>query len=155
MVPIKAYLTPNGLITAEGLKLPEHVGGDLDLDGLPRCSAEGVKLPESLGRHLYLDGLTTAEGLKLPEHVGGYLYLDYAADPFTEWLIKKVDLDIIDAALGKRSDEWMQLKEQVREGDEVWLFCSPSEYWDRLCGREGFALVRQGAIVGSILTSLN
>ena len=117
-----------------------------------------MKLPESLGRHLYLDGLTTAEGLKLPEHVGGYLYLDYAEDYSvypTEWLIKKVDLDIIDAALGYRSDDWMHLKEQVREGDEVWLFCSPSEYWDRLCGREGFALVRQGAIVGSILTSLN
>jgi hypothetical protein len=61
MVPIKAYLTPNGLITAEGLKLPEHVGGDLDLDGLPRCSAEGLKLPESVVGYLALSGLTTAE----------------------------------------------------------------------------------------------
>ena len=34
MVPIKAYLTLSGLTTAEGLKLPEHVGGDLYLSGL-------------------------------------------------------------------------------------------------------------------------
>ena len=47
--------------------------GNLDLRGL--TSAEGLKLPENIGGYLYLRGLTSAEGLKLPESIGGYLYL--------------------------------------------------------------------------------
>ncbi|KKS44550.1 MAG: hypothetical protein UV08_C0019G0001, partial [Parcubacteria group bacterium GW2011_GWA2_42_18] len=38
-------------------------------------SAEGLKLPEKIGGDLYLDSLTSAEGLKLPEKIGGGLYL--------------------------------------------------------------------------------
>jgi hypothetical protein len=60
-------------MTMEGLKLPAHVGGDLNLSGL--TTAEGVKLPESVAGDLNLSGLTTAEGLKLPEHVSGDLDL--------------------------------------------------------------------------------
>ena len=47
--------------------------GDLDLSHL--TSAEGLKLPEDVGGWLGLSGLTTAEGLKLPLHVGGDIYL--------------------------------------------------------------------------------
>ena len=47
--------------------------GDLDLSHL--TTAEGLKLPEHVGRNLYLRGLTTAEGLKLPLHVGGDIHL--------------------------------------------------------------------------------
>src|SRR3989344_2901539 len=47
--------------------------GTLDLSHL--TSAEGLKLPETIGGHLDLSGLTSAEGLKLPETVSGYLYL--------------------------------------------------------------------------------
>ena len=47
--------------------------GSLILDSL--TSAEGLKLPESIGGSLYLGGLTSAEGLKLPESIGGDLYL--------------------------------------------------------------------------------
>jgi len=57
------------LTSAEGLKLPEHVGGYLHLSGL--TTADGLKLPWYVNRNLDLSGLTTAEGLKLPEHVGG------------------------------------------------------------------------------------
>ena len=46
---------------------------DLDLSHM--TSAEGVKLPEHVGWSLDLSGLTTAEGLKLPLHVGGDIYL--------------------------------------------------------------------------------
>ena len=64
----------SSLTSAEGLKLPESVGGDLNLGNL--TSAEGLKLPESVGGGLYLTNLTSAEGLKLPESVGGYLNLN-------------------------------------------------------------------------------
>ncbi|OGF30993.1 hypothetical protein A2223_02755 [Candidatus Falkowbacteria bacterium RIFOXYA2_FULL_35_8] len=63
----------SGLTTAEGLKLPKIIGGNLDLSGL--TTAEGLNLPESIGGKLYLSGLETAEGLKLPESIGGNLYL--------------------------------------------------------------------------------
>lgn len=47
--------------------------GALDLSRL--TSAEGLALPESVGGALYLSSLTSAEGLTLPESVGGYLSL--------------------------------------------------------------------------------
>jgi len=62
-----------GLTSAEGLTLPQSVGGSLDLEGL--TSAEGLTLPQSVGGGLDLRGLTSAEGLTLPQSVGGYLYL--------------------------------------------------------------------------------
>jgi hypothetical protein len=67
-------LSLSNLTSAEGLKLPESIGGGLFLDSL--TSAEGLKLPESIGGVLYLNNLTSAEGLKLPESIGGSLYLD-------------------------------------------------------------------------------
>jgi len=63
----------SGLTSAEGLKLPEKIGGDLFLSGL--TSAEGLKLPEKIGGNLYLYSLTSAEGLKLPEKIGKSLDL--------------------------------------------------------------------------------
>ena len=49
-----------------------HYGG-LYLGSL--TSAEGLKLPEQIGGGLYLNSLTSAEGLKLPEQIGGDLRL--------------------------------------------------------------------------------
>ena len=60
--------------TAEGLKLPESIGGDLYLPSL--SSVEGLKLPESVGGDLALYALISAQGLKFPEFVGGGLYLN-------------------------------------------------------------------------------
>jgi len=63
-VESEAVNEPN-LTSAEGLTLPQPVGGDLDPRGL--TSAEGLTLPESVGGDLDLRGLTSAEGLTLPE----------------------------------------------------------------------------------------
>ena len=63
----------SGLKSAEGLKLPENIGGDIILNGLQ--SAEGLELPENIGGGLYLNGLRSAEGLKLPESINGDLDL--------------------------------------------------------------------------------
>ncbi|MBI1975542.1 MAG: hypothetical protein HYS59_00895 [Candidatus Vogelbacteria bacterium] len=48
--------------------------GDLDLRSL--ASAEGLTLPQSIGGALDLESLTSAEGLTLPQSVGGYLNLE-------------------------------------------------------------------------------
>ncbi len=67
------YLNLNSLTSAEGLTLPQTVGGHLNLDSL--TSAEGLTLPKSIGGDLNLTSLTSAEGLTLPQTVGGDLNL--------------------------------------------------------------------------------
>ena len=62
------------LTTAEGLVLPEKIGGYLDLRGL--TSAEGLVLPKEIGGALYLNSLTSAENLILPEKLGSDLGLN-------------------------------------------------------------------------------
>ena len=74
---IKVYwdsLDLSGLTSAEGLKLPDYIGGSLFLDSL--TNAEGLKLPEYIKKTFDLFSLTSAEGLKLPKHIGGNLCLD-------------------------------------------------------------------------------
>ena len=61
------------LTNAEGLVLPESIGGSIDLRSL--TSAEGLVLPESIGGSIDLNSLTSADGLVLPQHVGGRIYL--------------------------------------------------------------------------------
>ncbi len=62
------------LKSAEGLKLPETVGGSLDLEKLE--SAEGLELPKTVSGYLKLTNLRSTKGLKLPETVGGGLDLN-------------------------------------------------------------------------------
>ena len=70
---IGGYLNLSSLTFAEGLKFPEMIGGYLALDKL--TSAEGLNLPETIGGNLSFNSLTSAEGLKFPETIGGDLYL--------------------------------------------------------------------------------
>ena len=63
----------SGLSSAEGLKLPDSIAGNLDLGRL--SSVEGLKLPDSIGRSLDLNGLRSAEGLNLSSSIGGDLSL--------------------------------------------------------------------------------
>ena len=61
------------LASAEGLVLPKSIGGDIDLRSL--ASAEGLVLPESIGGSIFLDSLTSAEGLVLPKSIGRHIDL--------------------------------------------------------------------------------
>ena len=61
------------LTSAEGLTLPQSIGGYLSLYSL--TSAEGLTLPQSIGDSLSLHSLTSAEGLTLPQSIGGDLDL--------------------------------------------------------------------------------
>ena len=70
---IGGYLDLGSLTNAEGLTLPQSVGGDLYVSSL--TNAEGLILSQSVGGHLDLRSLTSAEGLILPQSVGGYLDL--------------------------------------------------------------------------------
>ena len=61
------------LTSADGLVLPQHIGGYINLSSL--TSAKGLVLPESIGGRINLSSLASAKGLVLPQHVGGDIYL--------------------------------------------------------------------------------
>ena len=75
MALIKTYLARGGLMTMEGLKLPAHVGGDLNLRGL--TTAEGLKLPEHVGDDINLWSLDEDEydqEVHGPRELGGKVH---------------------------------------------------------------------------------
>jgi len=63
----------NELKSADGLVLPQSIGGSLYLRNL--TSADGLVLPQRVGDSLYLWNLTSADGLVLPQSIGKSLDL--------------------------------------------------------------------------------
>lgn len=39
---------------------------------------------------------------------------------------------------------WQPFISKFKQGDELWYFSTPGEYWTNLCGRNGFAIMRDG-----------
>lgn len=50
---------------------------------------------------------------------------------------------------------WEKFKAEIRNGDELWVFESPGESWEKLAGRTGFCIVREGRIIDAIITRMN
>jgi hypothetical protein len=48
---------------------------------------------------------------------------------------------------------WQKLKEEGKEGDELWAFENPSNTWKTLGHHTGYALVRKGKIVKSTVVT--
>ena len=48
--------------------------------------------------------------------------------------------------------KWIKFIERRMPGDELWVFESPSETWEDMSGTAGYALVRSGQIVDSIIS---
>ena len=96
------FLDLESITSAEGLTLPQSVGGYLDLSSL--TSAEGLTLPQSVGGSLVLGSLTSAEGLTLPQSVGGSLFLGSLTSAEGLILPKRIrgslDLESITSAKG-------------------------------------------------------
>ena len=82
------------------------------------------------------------------------------------WLLSIVSVEDIDAWQAARAKsgprprdllqtEWQMLKAKMLPGDEIWYFSSDPESWRHLAGREGYALVRDGDVIGAIVTGMN
>lgn len=56
---------------------------------------------------------------------------------------------------GFKHKEWAKFRAQFQKGDELWIFSSPKETWAGLCGRAGFAIVRDGEVVDVFVSVLN
>ena len=48
---------------------------------------------------------------------------------------------------------WQKLKRQAGAEDELWAFTSPSNTWKKQGKHSGYALVREGTIVQSVVVS--
>jgi len=77
-----------------------------------------------------------------------------------EWLTQRVenrpiaqhrDLPPMPALRIRR--EWEKLKAHAVDGDETWAFANPSNTWKKLGRHTGYALVRGGKIVRSVVVT--
>lgn len=48
---------------------------------------------------------------------------------------------------------WQKLKREAGEADELWAFQNPSNTWKKLGKHTGYALVRDGKIVQSVVVT--
>ena len=79
------------------------------------------------------------------------------------WLGSRVSVEIAEednkqpggVPFGQLNDQWVKLKASMFPGDEIWGFSSPPDFWANLAGRCGYALVRNGEVVGVIVTMMN
>jgi len=56
---------------------------------------------------------------------------------------------------GYAQDQWIAFKRQIRTGDTVIFFRNNEAMWRGLAGAEGYALIRQGQLIDSFLTSMS
>lgn len=85
-----------------------------------------------------------------------------------DWLRGKIDIleilpiDPIQKRRKKKNRQTLKLNDELvmsereayslfgrtmKPGDEIWLYSSPPESWENLCGRSGYALVREGEVI--------
>lgn len=60
----------------------------------------------------------------------------------------------------ERFERWIDLRwnpfiAEMIPGDELWRFRSPSLTWANMAGRAGYAIVRNGEVVRSLVTLMN
>lgn len=70
-------------------------------------------------------------------------------------LVSDDRLGPVPVVFGFQNEEWLRLKSQMLTGDILQEFKSPPDTWERLAGRQGFALVRDGKVIDTIVTMLN
>jgi hypothetical protein len=80
--------------------------------------------------------------------------------PVPEWLTQRVEnapialhRNLPDMAAMRIRLEWQKLKNQAREGDELWAFENPSNTWKKLGRHNGYALVRDGRVIKSTIVT--
>ncbi|HEX2078228.1 MAG TPA: hypothetical protein VHG08_10985 [Longimicrobium sp.] len=77
-----------------------------------------------------------------------------------EWLTQRVEnapiashRNLPEMAALRIRMAWQKLKRQAGEGDEVWAFQNPSNTWKKMGKQSGYALVRDGKIVQSVVVT--
>lgn len=75
-----------------------------------------------------------------------------------DWLTQRVEnaptsyhRDLPEMAALRIRMAWQKLKRDSREGDEIWAFTNPANTWKKQGKNTGYALVRDGQIVESVV----
>ena len=70
---------------------------------------------------------------------------------------RRVALAELDAIItsSKNPGFWSSFRSKLRDGDEIWQYCSDRDSWDHLAGRAGYQITRDGKIIEGILTIMN
>jgi hypothetical protein len=56
----------------------------------------------------------------------------------------------------RKGEDWKSWAEGIwQEGDEMWKWSTPDSFWQALCGRGGYAIIRNGKVIESIITIEN
>jgi hypothetical protein len=55
----------------------------------------------------------------------------------------------------KSRQDIKSLEVLILPGDEVWAFLSPPQLWQKIMGRAGIALVREGRSIAHFVTGMN
>ena len=86
-------------------------------------------------------------------------HTDYVDPYFKEveaWLINKIDQNTLSTELKNESPVVFEtLSHKLEPGDSVWQYTTPTEYWESLCGRTGYAVVRGDRVIFAIDTIIN
>lgn len=48
---------------------------------------------------------------------------------------------------------WNPFIFKLKDGDELWLFSTPSIYWEHLMGKDGFVILRDKRVVAALTVS--
>ena len=52
-------------------------------------------------------------------------------------------------------NEWKPFIEKLLPNDELWFYRLPSEFWQRMKGHQGYAIMREGKIISKVMTKWN
>ncbi|MBW7885800.1 MAG: hypothetical protein H3C34_24850 [Caldilineaceae bacterium] len=76
----------------------------------------------------------------------------YEIRTFSEtWLDTSVSLQELEIALCEEPTVLRRVHACLQPDDEIWYFTTPPETWRAEVGRAGYAIVRDGAVVGVLL----
>lgn len=70
-------------------------------------------------------------------------------------MVQNEDLGPFPIPFGYMNDQWLEFKNKIQDGDQIWEFSSSTEEWMNLVGRAGLCIVREGRIVESIVTAMS
>ena len=85
------------------------------------------------------------------------------AEAFMQWRVEQTTIKKVESApildheqtFSDSFIDWKRLKDQFRAGDELWIFCSPDEEWDRFMGWQGLLIVRNGLLLDFCVSAQN
>ena len=69
--------------------------------------------------------------------------------------VRQALISELGSGFGNLAAEWSSFKDQITPLDQIWVYESPAEYWDSLCGSSGIALVRDQKVIAEITCEMN